>query len=187
MCRALRPLLGPQGLAHLCLLRAPRQGLSTLSSPVTPSLNFGIFAWATPPIMRCNLSARWRLILGARSHGSYLLHLVLKSPRFHDIAWVESPEKSSKGIIAGALESGSLDLWDAQKLTDGEKYFFSSQRAGLPSDSRIQRLCIPNIEAQRRHQSFAVQSGQARAPCNGWSQKRGISYSSLARKVAKGS
>jgi hypothetical protein len=37
--------------------------------------------------------------------------------RFHDIAWAKV--KSEHGIIAGALENGSLDLWDADKLLDG--------------------------------------------------------------------
>ncbi|KAF3480522.1 uncharacterized protein GIQ15_05869 [Arthroderma uncinatum] len=38
--------------------------------------------------------------------------------RFHDLAWAET-EDSSRGLIAGALENGSLDLWDAGKLLDG--------------------------------------------------------------------
>uniref|UniRef100_Q5S580 Protein transport protein SEC31 n=1 Tax=Ajellomyces capsulatus TaxID=5037 RepID=SEC31_AJECA len=37
---------------------------------------------------------------------------------FHDLAWTES-EDSSRGIIAGALENGSLDLWNADKLLSG--------------------------------------------------------------------
>ena len=36
--------------------------------------------------------------------------------RFHDIAWVQPKDGHSKGVIAGALENGSLDLWDAEKL-----------------------------------------------------------------------
>ena len=35
--------------------------------------------------------------------------------RFHDIAWGKRSDES-QGVIAGALESGSLDLWDAEKL-----------------------------------------------------------------------
>ncbi|WEW57212.1 protein transport protein S31 [Emydomyces testavorans] len=37
---------------------------------------------------------------------------------FHDIAWAES-EDHNRGVIAGALENGSLDLWDADKLLSG--------------------------------------------------------------------
>ncbi|GME46261.1 Protein transport protein [Neofusicoccum parvum] len=36
--------------------------------------------------------------------------------RFHDIAWSQPDDAHPRGIIAGALESGNLDLWDAQKL-----------------------------------------------------------------------
>ncbi|PGH03897.1 protein transporter SEC31 [Helicocarpus griseus UAMH5409] len=37
---------------------------------------------------------------------------------FHDLAWTEFGD-SSRGIIAGALENGSLDLWSADKLLSG--------------------------------------------------------------------
>ncbi|PYI24715.1 WD40 repeat-like protein [Aspergillus violaceofuscus CBS 115571] len=37
---------------------------------------------------------------------------------FNDLAWTDS-EDSSRGVIAGALENGSLDLWDADKLLSG--------------------------------------------------------------------
>jgi len=40
--------------------------------------------------------------------------------RFYDIAWGQSSEDHPKGIIAGALENGSLDLWDAEKLISGD-------------------------------------------------------------------
>ena len=36
--------------------------------------------------------------------------------RFNDIAWTRRENEQSRGIIAGALENGSLDLWDAGKL-----------------------------------------------------------------------
>ncbi|KAF4202867.1 hypothetical protein CNMCM8927_009457 [Aspergillus lentulus] len=37
---------------------------------------------------------------------------------FNDLAWTDS-EDNSRGVIAGALENGSLDLWDADKLING--------------------------------------------------------------------
>ncbi|KAL4893177.1 protein transport protein sec31 [Aspergillus ambiguus] len=37
---------------------------------------------------------------------------------FNDIAWTESDD-NTRGVIAGALENGSLDLWDADKLLNG--------------------------------------------------------------------
>lgn len=38
---------------------------------------------------------------------------------FYDIAWGPPDEDHPKGIIAGALENGSLTLWDAEKLASG--------------------------------------------------------------------
>lgn len=37
-------------------------------------------------------------------------------PRFHDLAWVDTGDSHKRGIIAGALESGALDVWDADAL-----------------------------------------------------------------------
>ncbi|KAL3474970.1 hypothetical protein BJX99DRAFT_230668 [Aspergillus californicus] len=37
---------------------------------------------------------------------------------FNDLAWTESDD-NARGVIAGGLESGSLDLWDADKLLNG--------------------------------------------------------------------
>lgn len=37
---------------------------------------------------------------------------------FNDLAWTDY-EDNSRGVIAGALEIGSLDLWDADKLING--------------------------------------------------------------------
>lgn len=39
--------------------------------------------------------------------------------RFHDIAWGPPDETHLRGIIAGGLENGSLQLWDAEKLISG--------------------------------------------------------------------
>lgn len=40
--------------------------------------------------------------------------------RFHDIAWVRENNEFPKGVIAGALENGSLDLWNADRLLSGD-------------------------------------------------------------------
>ncbi|KAG9249044.1 hypothetical protein BJ878DRAFT_563603 [Calycina marina] len=40
--------------------------------------------------------------------------------RFHDIAWAPASADHPRGIIAGALENGFLDLWDAEKLLNGD-------------------------------------------------------------------
>jgi len=47
--------------------------------------------------------------------------------RFHDIAWAPANADHPRGIIAGALENGSLDLWDAEKLINGAKDAFMSR------------------------------------------------------------
>ncbi|KAF1963136.1 WD40 repeat-like protein [Byssothecium circinans] len=39
--------------------------------------------------------------------------------RFNDIAWSQPSEQHPRGIIAGALDSGALVLWDAEKLRAG--------------------------------------------------------------------
>lgn len=47
--------------------------------------------------------------------------------RFHDIAWAPANADHPRGIIAGALENGSLDLWDAEKLIKGAEDAFMSR------------------------------------------------------------
>ncbi|KAJ9290220.1 hypothetical protein DTO027B5_1380 [Paecilomyces variotii] len=37
---------------------------------------------------------------------------------FNDLAWAESDD-NTRGVIAGGLENGSLDIWDADKLLSG--------------------------------------------------------------------
>lgn len=45
--------------------------------------------------------------------------------RFYDIAWGQPNDEHPRGIIAGAMENGSLDLWDAEKLINGEDALIS--------------------------------------------------------------
>lgn len=40
--------------------------------------------------------------------------------RFHDIAWAHPNSDHPQGLLAGALENGSLDIWSAEKLLDGK-------------------------------------------------------------------
>lgn len=44
---------------------------------------------------------------------------MLALPRFHDLAWGPPNDTHTRGIIAGGLENGSLQLWDAEKLVSG--------------------------------------------------------------------
>ncbi|CAK3987747.1 related to transport sec31 [Lecanosticta acicola] len=46
---------------------------------------------------------------------------------FNDIAWSEPDDDHPLGVIAGALENGSVDLWDAQKLRNGGSDAFISR------------------------------------------------------------
>lgn len=46
---------------------------------------------------------------------------------FNDIAWSEPDDDHPLGVIAGALENGAVDLWDAQKLRSGASDAFISR------------------------------------------------------------
>ncbi len=45
--------------------------------------------------------------------------------RFFDIAWGQPNNDRQLGIIAGALESGSLELWDAERLRTNSSYVYN--------------------------------------------------------------
>ncbi|KAI8634061.1 WD40 repeat-like protein [Xylariaceae sp. FL1651] len=64
----------------------------------------------------------WDLDLDNQDQGLELQPLasIAADSRFYDIAWGQPSEDYPKGIIAGALENGSLDLWDAEKLISGD-------------------------------------------------------------------
>ncbi|KAL8674717.1 MAG: hypothetical protein Q9168_000875 [Polycauliona sp. 1 TL-2023] len=47
--------------------------------------------------------------------------------RFHDIAWAHPDNDHPQGLLAGALENGSLDLWSAEKLSEGKEDAFLSR------------------------------------------------------------
>lgn len=51
----------------------------------------------------------------------------LSKQRFNGIAWSQPSESYPRGIIAGALDSGALVLWDAEKLHKGERSRFALQ------------------------------------------------------------
>ncbi|KAL4777440.1 protein transport protein sec31 [Aspergillus nidulans var. acristatus] len=62
----------------------------------------------------------WDLALGNEDAGAELQPVakIDTDSGFNDLAWTDS-EENSRGIIAGGLESGSLGLWDADKLLSG--------------------------------------------------------------------
>ncbi|KIH93486.1 protein transport protein [Sporothrix brasiliensis 5110] len=63
----------------------------------------------------------WDLSLDSLGHAIELqpIHSISTDSRFYDIAWGPPDADHPRGIIAGALENGSLDLWDAEKLATG--------------------------------------------------------------------
>ncbi|KAH7157079.1 hypothetical protein EDB81DRAFT_945436 [Dactylonectria macrodidyma] len=71
----------------------------------------------------------WDLALDDQQQGLELQPVVsiTTDSRFYDVAWSPPDDDHPKGIIAGALENGSLDMWDAEKLLDGDSDALISQ------------------------------------------------------------
>lgn len=49
------------------------------------------------------------------------LYINISIFRFYDIAWGGASSDHPRGVIAGALENGSLELWDAESLINGSQ------------------------------------------------------------------
>ncbi|KAF1977851.1 WD40 repeat-like protein [Bimuria novae-zelandiae CBS 107.79] len=64
----------------------------------------------------------WELDLDSAEQGLELqpIATVNVESRFNGIAWSQPSESHPRGVIAGALDSGALVLWDAEKLQNGE-------------------------------------------------------------------
>ena len=71
----------------------------------------------------------WNLELNdpSKSNDVELLGSVSTDSRFNDIAWTKDQATNSKSVIAGALDNGSLDLWNAEKLAASETDSFLSR------------------------------------------------------------
>ncbi|KAI5466900.1 hypothetical protein BGZ63DRAFT_476614 [Mariannaea sp. PMI_226] len=71
----------------------------------------------------------WDLALDDQEQGLELQPVasINTETRFYDVAWSPPDDDHPRGIIAGALENGSLDLWDAEKLIAGESDALISQ------------------------------------------------------------
>ncbi|KAL8768370.1 MAG: hypothetical protein Q9209_005404 [Squamulea sp. 1 TL-2023] len=61
------------------------------------------------------------------SHETQPIANVETDSRFHDIAWASPSSEHPQGVLAGALENGSLDLWSAEKLLNGKGDAFLSR------------------------------------------------------------
>ncbi|GJN84869.1 protein transport protein S31 [Purpureocillium lilacinum] len=71
----------------------------------------------------------WDLSLDDQGQGLELQPVasITTDAKFYDIAWGPPDSDHPRGIIAGALENGSLDLWDAAKLEAGASDALISQ------------------------------------------------------------
>lgn len=47
--------------------------------------------------------------------------IILPHNSFHDLAWSDHYD-NKRGIVAGALDNGSLKLWDADRLLNGTRF-----------------------------------------------------------------
>ncbi|OAQ96504.1 hypothetical protein LLEC1_01378 [Akanthomyces lecanii] len=71
----------------------------------------------------------WDLSLDDQEQGLELQPIasITTDARFYDIAWSPPDADHPQGIIAGAMENGSLDLWNAAKLQTGGSDALMSQ------------------------------------------------------------
>ncbi|KAL2131971.1 hypothetical protein VTI74DRAFT_4398 [Chaetomium olivicolor] len=69
----------------------------------------------------------WDLNLDAPEQGLELQPItsISTESRFYDIAWGAPSDEHPRGVVAGAMEDGSLQLWDAAKLLAGEEALMS--------------------------------------------------------------
>ncbi|KAL1838325.1 hypothetical protein VTJ49DRAFT_2786 [Mycothermus thermophilus] len=69
----------------------------------------------------------WDLNLDAQDQSLELQPIagISTESRFYDIAWGAPSQDHPRGVIAGAMEDGSLQLWDAAKLLAGEEALMS--------------------------------------------------------------
>ncbi|KAK0705219.1 hypothetical protein B0H67DRAFT_593498 [Lasiosphaeris hirsuta] len=65
----------------------------------------------------------WDLNLDGPEQGLELQPItsISAESRFYDIAWGAPSQEHARGVIAGAMENGSLELWDAEKLIAGDE------------------------------------------------------------------
>ncbi|KAK4101470.1 WD40 repeat-like protein [Parathielavia hyrcaniae] len=69
----------------------------------------------------------WDLNLDAPEQGLELQPVasISTESRFYDIAWGAPSDEHPQGVVAGAMEDGSLQLWDAAKLLAGDDALMS--------------------------------------------------------------
>ncbi|KAL9113269.1 MAG: hypothetical protein Q9227_002604 [Pyrenula ochraceoflavens] len=68
---------------------------------------------------------------------------------FHDLAWTQFDESNPRGVIAGGLENGSLNLWDAQKLLESSRITEAKRHSGA----------IKALQFNPRHRNLLATGG----------------------------
>ncbi|ERF75723.1 Protein transport protein sec31 [Endocarpon pusillum Z07020] len=71
---------------------------------------------------------------------------------FHDLAWTNFGTNSRRGIIAGALDDGSLSLWDADKLLAGDE-------SSLVSSTKKHGGAIKALQFNPKHSNLVATGG----------------------------
>ena len=115
------------------------------------------------------------IVINKFLHNSSLT-ITLCCDSFHDLAWSDHYD-NKRGIVAGALDNGSLKLWDADRLLNGTRFAMASKEAMTRANGW--KRCIGSVttEAQRCHQSITVQPKTLEPPCYWWHEGRGMSLS----------
>jgi protein transport protein SEC31 len=99
------------------LREIPRTAAFAWSTGVSPKLVTGTKAGAVSADFSDDTALElWDLDLSEPTAELQPTARVDVDSRFHAIAWSQPTKDRAQGLIAGALESGSLDLWDAEKL-----------------------------------------------------------------------
>ncbi|KAK4130847.1 hypothetical protein BT67DRAFT_445171 [Trichocladium antarcticum] len=110
------------------LREIPRTAAFAWSSGASPSLVTGTRSGAVDADFSDETKLElWGLNLDTPDQGLELQPIasISTESRFYDIAWGAPSEEHPRGVIAGAMEDGSLQLWDAAKLLAGEDAFMS--------------------------------------------------------------
>ena len=71
---------------------------------------------------------------------------------FHDLAWTDFGSDSKRGIIAGALDDGSLSLWSADKVLAGDG-------SALASSTKKHSGAIKALQFNPKHSNLVATGG----------------------------
>lgn len=91
--------------------------------------------------------------------------------RFHSLAWSEPTDDHKKGLLAGALENGSIHLWDSAKL-------INTQDASISLVHQLKKHTGPvlSVEFNPLQSNILASSGKG-GEILIWDTKKGTSFS----------